>query len=146
MAWSSQSPSTLRQKLKESFQDKIPGQSNDLQIGYIARRRNGKRWIENDADLSSVYAQLEHSTSITLFCEGCLESTHTAFGTTTKPRKRKSSYDDHEEQVQKLATELEEKHGDKYNYLQVRLWARMVVNNQHDSMEGPPNIPIITGA
>ena len=25
------------------------------------------------------------------------------------------------------------------------LWARMIVNNQHDDMEEPPNISIITG-
>ena len=41
--------------------------------------------------------------------------------------------------------QLAEKHGDKFNEMQLKLWARMIVNKQHDDMEVPPNIPIITG-
>jgi len=60
-----QSPTALKQKLKETFGiDKLPGNIEDLQIGYIAKRGNGKRWIDQDADLSSMYAQFEQSLSL----------------------------------------------------------------------------------
>ena len=138
------SPSVLKQKLIDSFQNKIPGDSEALQVGYIAKRGNGKRWIEEQADLTSMYMQFEHSNTITLFCEGHSESIPKQDKATTS-RKRKSNYEDHEEEVKKIAIELEEKHGDKYNERQLRLWARMIFNKQHEDLEEPPNIPIITG-
>ena len=127
----------LKKKLQETFGDKLPT-ADELQIGYIAKR--GKRWIEEEAYLTSMYKHFEHSGTITLFCEGHSKSLN------AKSRKRKASnYTDHEEDIDKLSLELKEKHGDKYNEQQLRLWARMIVNNQHDDMEEPPNIPIITG-
>lgn len=136
-----QSPTALKQKLKETFGiDKLPGNIEDLQIGYIAKRGNGKRWIDQDADLSSMYAQFEQSKSITLFCEVRADSC-----AQTPSRKRKCSYADHEDEIEKLAIELGKKHGEKYNDKQLTLWARMIVNQQHSDMETPPNIPVITG-
>ena len=32
-----------------------------------------------------------------------------------------------------------------YSPQQLKLWARMIVNKQHEDFEEPPNIPIITG-
>ena len=140
------SPLLLREKLRESFQDKLPA-SGSLQVGYIAKRGNGKRWIEQEADLASMYKHFEASQTVTLFCEGRPKSQTTATANTgAKSRKRKaSSYSDHEEEIDRLSIELSEKHGSKYNEQQYRLWARMIVNNQHDNMDEPPNIPIITG-
>jgi len=87
-----------------------------------------------------MYKHFEHSGTITLFCEGHSKSLN------ANSRKCKaSSYTDHEEDIDKLFLELKEKHGGKYNEQQLRQWARMIVNNQHDDMEEPPNIPIITG-
>ena len=138
------SPSALKQKLIDSFQSKIPGDSGSLQIGYIAKCGNGKWWIEQEGDLTSMYMQFEHSNTITLFSEGHSTSTPKK-DKAPKSRKRKSNYEDHEEEVKKIAFELEEKHGEKYNEPQLRLWARMILNKQHDDMEQPPNVPIITG-
>lgn len=84
-----------------------------------------------------MYKHFKHSGTKTLFCEGHSKS---------KSRKCKASnYTDHEKDINKLSLELKEKHGDKYNEQQLRLKAYMIVNNQHDDMEEPPNIPIITG-
>ena len=38
------SPTTIRQKLEESFSEKLA--STEFQIGYIEKRCNAKRWIE----------------------------------------------------------------------------------------------------
>lgn len=56
-----------------------------------------------------------------------------------------SSYVDHEQDVKKLALDLTEQHGNQYTEQQFRLWARMIVNKQHDDQEQPPNIPLFTG-
>ena len=104
------SPSSLNKKLQETFGDRLPT-ADEFQIGYIAKR--GKRWIEEEADLTSMYKHFKHSGTITLFCEGHSKS---------KSRKRKASnYTDHEEDIDKLSLELKEKHGDKYNEQQLRL-------------------------
>ncbi len=109
------------------IQRKVAARTEDV---HIARHGNGKCWFEQEADLSSMYAQFEHSTGITLFCAGRPESPNTQ----STGRKWKSSYDDHKDNVNKLSTELAEKHEGKYNERQLRLWARMIVNHQHDDM------------
>jgi len=47
----------------------------------------------------------------------------------------------HEEQVNAVAEELRGLHKDKYTGPQLRLWARMKVNGQHNSTLNPPSIP-----
>ena len=69
-----------------------------------------------------MYTQFEHSNTITLFCEGQSKSMPAPMqDKTTKSKKRKSSYEDHEQEVKKIAMELEEKHRDKCNERQLRL-------------------------
>ena len=69
-----------------------------------------------------------------------------------KKRKRKSAtedadsaHGDHEQQIKKITLELADMHGVKYNDNQFKFRARMMVNKQHDDMDHPPNIPLITG-
>ena len=96
-----ESPSTLRLKPMESFSDKVPA-NGELQVGYIARRGNGKRWIEQQADLTSMYKQFDNSESITFFCEGRRDSIPTGSKRKWKSAEAmssKSSYDDHEDEV-----------------------------------------------
>ena len=53
--------------------------------------------------------------------------------------------DVHENEVEKVFHELRSKHADGYTGPQYRIWSRMIVNKIHESLEEPPNIPIITG-
>ena len=46
------------------------------------------------------------------------------------------------QRVDKLAKELNDKHGDKYNRVQYKLWAEAIDVNQHSSKDDPPNGPI----
>ena len=46
---------------------------------------------------------------------------------------------------QKHVHELQKIHGDKYDYGEYRLWARMIKNQQWNDKECPPNIPMIRG-
>ena len=121
--------------------------SGDFPVGYITKRGNSKRWIEQAADLNSMYKQFESGDTITFFCDGKSEKSG------ENKRKRKcatedtsdSAHGDHEQQIKKIALDLADMHGEKYNDNQFRLWARMMVNKQHNDMDHPPNIPLITG-
>ena len=129
----------LVDKIRVSFNNYLP--STTFDVGYIAKRGNGKRWILKEADLQSMYKQFDVCDTITLFCEYSQPSSSSP----TDTRKRKSAYDDHELEVKRIALDLSKNHSDKYNEQQLRLWARMVVNGQHSDLEEPPNIPLLTG-
>ena len=47
--------------------------------------------------------------------------------------------------IDEITKELQEKHGDTWNNLQYRLWARLVHNDQHRSLDVPPSIPMYSG-
>ena len=134
-----QSPTELRVKLLETFKEKLPN-STDFQVGYLTKR--GKRWIEQEADLMSMYSQFEQGDTITIFCDG--KST-----TQAPSRKRKHVSDDtasdHEEEVKRVADELNDMHGEQWNRKQYLLWARMYVNKQCRSLEEEPDIPLFRG-
>lgn len=144
-----QSPTELKTRLMDTFKDKIPDTYN-FQVGYHVKKGSGKRWIEQEADLVSMYKHYEGSDTITLFCDGKT--------TTPTGRKRKHSAtsgiasnenvsaNDHEEEVKQTALELSDRHQDRWNMRQYQIWARMFVNNQWDSLDEPPNIPLITGS
>lgn len=54
----------------------------------------------------------------------------------------------HEEKERKVNItfgELCDKHEDSYTKPQLKLWARMIINDLHESYDQPPNVPMITG-
>ena len=67
----------------DSFREKVPS-SGDFPVGYI-KRGNSKRWIEQAADLNSMYRQFESGDTITFFCDGKSEKSG------ENKRKRKST-------------------------------------------------------
>ena len=50
-----------------------------------------------------------------------------------------------EEKIDAKTQELREKHGEQFTGPRLRLWARMHLNGQHDSLDKPPRIPLFTG-
>ena len=60
------SPITIRQKLEESFSEKLA--STEFQIGYTEKRCNAKRWIKEPADCKSMYDSNRKGDTITLWC------------------------------------------------------------------------------
>ena len=53
----------------------------------------------------------------------------------------------HEEDVDEFVEKLRKQHLEegKYTEPQLRLWARMLARGHHQSLDDPPNIPLITG-
>ena len=132
------SPMMLKMKLMDAFKDKLPPSPDSFQVGYIAKR-NMKRGIENELDLTSMYKQVSDGGTITLYCETKSNCT------TMRKRKNSDDTEDHEDDVKQAADRLQGIHGDKYDSKQLRLWGRMIVNKQHSSYDDPSDIPIITG-
>jgi len=120
---------------------------SDIEIGYIEKRSNAKRWIEDTEDLEAMYNTFATGDEITLWCNGQQMSEE------KKSRKRKndeteatlsSKRANKDEQIDQLVQKLKEKH-DNYSVPQLRLWARMKLGGQHESLDDPPRIPLFTG-
>ena len=92
-----------------------------------------------------MYRKFKSGDTVTLFCDGKSGENKRKRKSTTADDTSDSTHGDHEQQIKKIALELADMHGEKYNDNQFRLWARMMVNKQHDNMDHPPNIPLITG-
>ncbi len=139
------SPTTLKMKLMDCYKEKLPSSPDLIVLGYIVKR-GGKRGIEKELDLTSMYTQFDKDDPITIYCE--IKS-----ATISVPkRKRKtiaesdSDVEDHETDVKKAADKLKEKHGEEnYDKRQLTLWGRMIVNKQWKSYDNPPDVPLITG-
>ena len=126
---------------------------SELECGYLEKRTNAKSWVENDQDVEAIYKAFSQTDEITLWCEG--RPSEQLQNKTGKKRKGTKSTDadkgpcskrlHHEEQVDAICQELRELHNEKYTGPQFRLWARMKVNGQHNSMSEPPPIPSFTG-
>ena len=99
-----------------------------------------------------MYKNYKRGDTITIWCDGKQGDSDLASG--SKPTKRQSAdsenstttrRDDHENDVDRVFHQLRSIHKDKYTGPQYRVWSRMIVNKIHDSVDEPPNIPIITG-
>ena len=143
------SPDLLKLRLIETFEDKLPPLS-ELELGYLEKKTNAKRWIEDRDDLEALYQAFSSGDEITLWCDA-----RHAPEEQKKRKKRKTEETDEtpikkraskEDQVEKLILQLREKHNDQFSGSQLRLWARMKINGQHESLDAPPNIPIFTGS
>lgn len=59
------SPTTLKIKQIDSFSEKLPSTPESINIGYLAKR-GGKRGIENELDLTSMYKQFDNGEPFTV--------------------------------------------------------------------------------
>ena len=156
-----QSATELQKQLMKDFPEKLPT-TLPFEVGYM-EKNNAKRWIESAADLTAMYRVFQPGSSITIWCESKddSDSADLTSKTATGKKKRKDNPDkdvgepskkrstlSHEEDVDKFMEELRDKHSDsgKYSEPQLRLWARMMARGHHQSLDDPPNIPLITGA
>ena len=131
-------PQTLKDKLYETFEDKLPS-ATALEIGYFDRRGSTKRWIEDKEDLDAMYRAFPPGEEITLWVHERLpEEPVTKSG---KKRKRchsaeeiscsSSKHTNKEDSIDAVILQLQELYKDKYSGPQLRLWARLKVNGQH---------------
>jgi len=111
-----------------------------FKVGYFEGSKNTKMSIVSKDDITDLYSKFS-SGEIMLWCEGRGQEPG-EFGRGKRKREQQVCKNfEKEEEVDKVSDDLMKKHGDDYDTPRLRLWARMIIANLHDSLEEPPNIP-----
>lgn len=130
----------MKQRLKSVLNENISGD-----IGYYEGKQSMKRWLLEDEDVSQMYSK--GAREICLWFERSCEDRDEI----PKEKKKKEESirltrrEEKEKNIDKAFEELNEKHDGLYSKPQLKLWARMIVNEIHESYDQPPNVPLITG-
>ena len=146
----------------DSLKDNVPPLSaiDSFHVGYLQKPSQAKQWIVSGDDLDCMYAKLSGN-DVSLWCDMRIaDSTNKTARSSGKSKRSTSTEDDappskrstnssnytlRENEIEELASEIREKHGDSLTYPQYKLWARLIKNGQHKDMNNPPNHPMITG-
>jgi hypothetical protein len=124
--------------MRELKEEKLNGD-----IGYFEAKQSTKRWVFEKEDIDEMYKK--HSAGeIYLWYDKDTEDEPTM-----KRRKEESTgcsrRQEKENNIEKAYEELRLKHKDSFKSTQLKLWARMIINDLHESYDDPPNVPLITG-
>ena len=141
------SSEALRRKLVESFPSELPHSKGiAFQIGFFGPPNNSKRWIFDDRDLTVMYSSVESGSKINLWCETSADQTpeETDKIEPSAKRKKNTSRDGIEDELDAIFKQLKEKHPEKGSPA-LRLWAKLIQNGRWDNYDSPPPIPLITG-
>ena len=131
----------MKHRLKSVLNENLAGD-----IGYYEGKQSMKRWLLEDEDVSQMYTK--GAREICLWFERSYEDK--ARDEVPKEKKKKEENirltrrEEKEKNIDKAFEELSERHND-YSKPQLKLWARMIVNEIHESYDQPPNVPLITG-
>ena len=109
-------------------------------MGYLQIPSQAKQWIVSGDDLDCMYAKLS-SNDVSLWCDMRIaESTDKTARSGGKTKQSTSTEDDappsnrstnssnyalREDEIEELASEIREKHGDSLTYPQDKLWAHL---------------------
>lgn len=139
-------PLQLKLKLISTLEQYVPPASSieTFSVGYFCGRPQAKKWIVSSDDLDAMYLG---GAEILLWCDGKSANTSNKRkdDASDAPPPKRSTYSSCEEELDKLVEELQKVHNEKYNYVQYKLWARMIKSGQWSDKETPPNLPMITG-
>ena len=142
-----ESLSSLRSALWHELEESIPDEG-DFNIGYFEGRQHTKKWLTSKVDLDAMYTYFNGKMCVNLWCDGKEEDASDdevvpASSSKKSVRERKKVQADDE--LEEIFLQLKDKHRSNYSGPQLRLWARMIIAKTHDSVEKPPNVPMITG-
>ena len=143
----------LKQKLINTLSAHVPPLSaiDTFNVGYFHGRPQTKSWMVAAEDMQAMYASARDK-DILLWCDGKELSTGRKRKNLSRDEedmpnssKRSTSFAAEEEELEKYISELQEIHGDKYDYGEYKIWARMIKNRQWKDKDTPPNLPMIRG-
>ncbi len=149
----------LQTSLKASFADAFAEMTpQDIEVGYIEPghgARGKQRWITTTEDLKDMYTMYERRSEILLWAFSVGSG---GLSTTTKRKRVKSPTDESTpatakvprstkfqehsqklQEVEEIAKDLKEKHGDQCTSEQYNVWANMVQMKKYDSRQTPPS-------
>ena len=108
--------------------------------GYLDK--SAKRWIEDDQDVDAMYPNVNSGGEITIWCDGHSPESEPPRHKRKAPESNDPPPSKRADKIDQLALELHEKHGDTYSMPHLRIWARMILNKQHKSMDVAPPFPL----
>ena len=116
---------------------------DSFHVGYLQKPSQAKQWIVSSDDLDCMYAKLSGN-EVSLWCDmriaESVDKTARSSGKTKRsastetdapPSKRSTKSTNYalcEDEIEELALEIREKHGDSLTYPQYKLWARLIKN------------------
>ncbi|SMN02472.1 hypothetical protein SPONN_1129 [uncultured Candidatus Thioglobus sp.] len=130
---------SLYTKLIEELKDQVPNNLT-FAVGYFEGQKHSKVSIVSNDDITAMYSKYPRG-EINLWCDARCEENAAGRRKRKRALETVSNYHEGEEQVDEVYKELREKHLEKYDVPKLRLWARMICSNLHESTEEPPKIP-----
>ena len=131
----------IKQKLMDSFPNEL--HHDNFALGFYSPPSSTKRWIVDNCDLKAMYNSFEPGSKINLWCETNTD-VETVEDSEPPAKKRHTSRESTEEEIDIILKKLKDKHPDKGSP-PLRLWAKLIHNGRWDSYDSPPPIPLITG-
>ena len=120
-------------------------------VGYI-QGSNVIR-VRSKEDLSEMWSEIKKSKNTCVWCDGLMEVSSKKSGrkrktpisdgedsdegSSSKP-KPKNKHADVDEKVQEMVDTLNGKHGRKYTFMQIRIWAELLVSGLYNNLDDPP--------
>ena len=142
-----ESLSLLRSALWHELEESIPDEG-DFNIGYFEGRQHAKKWLMSKLDLDAMYAYFNGKMCVNLWCDGKevhVSDDEVVPASCSKKSVREKKKVQADDELEEIFLQLKDKHGSNYSGPQLRLWARMIIAKTHDSVENPPNVPMIIG-
>ena len=130
--------------------------SPDFHVGYMENRTT-QQWVFACEDLAAMYGSgsVTADKEIILWCDKKCENvpdlpSRKRKSTSTKledgSSSSKLSRTEENEELLLIMDKLKDKHSSNYTDPQLRLWAKFIQSRRHESLDTPPNIPLITGS
>ena len=135
---------TLKFKLMKEL-DTLVLSTLNFQVGYFSVKQSKKYWLIEDSDLKEMYKDSRNS--IFHWCDRADERTkepkrkHSLSHETLSSKCKRVEIEDIEDTMERI----KEVHGDKFSYLQYRIWARLVKSGKFKDISIVPSIPALQG-
>ena len=118
-------------------------------VGYV--QGSNLIRVRSKDDLSEMWSEIRKAKNVCVWCDGLIESS-----SKKRSRKRKNSDDEDsdedstrtpkskkkrvemDEKVQEKVDTLNGKHGPKFTFMQIRIWAELLVSGLYNSLDNPP--------
>lgn len=131
----------LKKKLTELYSQYTD--NYEILFGYIhpGHGMKGKQEpVCSDEELEAMYQLHKKRKRILLWlkCKPVSRKRNSSDPTDAPPSKRQASFHNMMNEVSTTVDKLKEKHGEKYNPLQLNCWAHMIQSHKHDSYDTPP--------
>ena len=141
-----ESPAALKSLIRDNFSDDI---GPVFDVGYIQGSTVVR--IRSKEDLAEMWCDIRKCKNTCLWCDGLIETNKKSKrkrkhvisededSGEDRPKSKKKHQDSNDEKVQEIVDELKTKHGSKYSFMQIRIWAELIFSRLYASLNDPPH-------